>query len=538
MNQADTGSRTEEDLRALYLEQEERLCKQEEQLQKLTLLNEALMQENALLKQRLYGKKSEKRKEQDPQQLTLFDIPEEEDEESSSVEEIEVPQHKRRKAGRKPLPDNLPVEEILYELPEEELQCACGATKRCIGEERSERLEYVPAKLTKVISIQKKYSCPDCEGSDEEGIKPAVVIAPKPKQLIPKSIASSSLIAHIVVGKFLDALPFYRQEQQFARLGVRVLRQNMNLWARKAAVACKPLLEMMHNEILAGPVVHIDETPVQVLKEPMRKPTDRSYMWVLYGGPPGKQSVVYRYSPSRKRAVAKELLGDYSGCVQSDDYAAYSYLHNDEEVTKKIVHITCLAHVRRKFHDVQKGLSSLSKKKTKKTTGHCDRILRIIGKIYRNERLFEQDELDGDELVQARQDKNAPLFDKLIALVADLHPNVPVDTPFEKALRYAINNLPLIRQYVDYSYTRPDNNVIENLIRPFAIGRKNWMFSGNVAGAEASAILYSLVQTAKLNGINPFEYLRLVFDKLPYVETREELVALLPFNTKLDEQQA
>jgi transposase len=536
MNQADTGPCTEEELKALCLEQQALLEKQEEQLHRQVLVNEALTQEIALLKQRLYGKKSEKARELDPQQLTLFDIPEEKNEEPSSVEEIEIPQHKRKKAGRKPLPNNLPVEEIVYELSEKELQCACGSSKRCIGEERSERLEYVPAKLKKIVSIQKKYSCPNCEGTSEEGEKPAVQIAPKPKQLIPKSIATSSLIAHILVGKFVDALPFYRQEQQFARLGVSILRQNMNLWARRAAEACAELVRLLHISILAGPVVHIDETPVQVLKEPFRKPEDRSYMWVLYGGPPGKRAVLFRYDPSRRRTVAKELLGDYSGCVQSDDYSAYSYLHNDEDVSGKIVHITCLAHVRRKFIDVQKGLSAVAKKKkVKRTTRHCDKILRIIRRMYRAERLYQQDGITGDELIEARQRDIVPKFDSLITLVTQLHPDVPVGTPFEKALKYAANNLPLIRQYANYSYTSLDNNVVENLIRPFAIGRKNWMFSGNVEGAEASAVLYSLVQTAKLNKLNPFEYLRFIFDRLPYAESEDDYMKLLPFNVSMEE---
>jgi hypothetical protein len=270
----------------------------------------------------------------------------------------------------------------------------------------------------------------------------------------------------------------------------------------------------------------MDETPFQVLSEPGRKATTKSYMWLMHGGPPGAKATLYEYSPSRSGTVAADLLGDYIGCVQTDAYSAYLYLNKKEG----ILHITCMAHVRRKFLDLQESLNRTNKNKYKKSSNHVDKILKLIGRLYTLEHRFKDEDKTEADLVQARQEEAKPVFNELHTLVKGLYSEVPPETILGKALAYAVKNLPLIEQYLSHSFIGLDNNSVENEVRPFAIGRKNWLFSGNVAGAKASAAIHSFVQTATLNDLNPYEYLKYIFTKLPEAVTDEDLRKLLPFN--------
>ena len=493
---------------------------------------ELLQEEVALLRSKLFGPQSEKYVEHSEDQLRLFETPsceenEAEELEEEDVDDVEVNSHKRKKRGRKPLPQNLRRIEIIHELSPEELACACGSQKTCSGREVSEELVIIPAELVVEDHVRLKYACKNCEGTAEEGL-PAVIIAPKPKQMIPKSFATPSLLAQVFTSKFVDSVPYYRQEKQFSRLGIELSRQSMSNWTMKVAPQLETLLELMQDHIHSGPILHLDETPFQVLKEPGRKATSKSYMWVMYGGPPGSKGVLYKYSPSRSGDVARELLGDYSGCVQTDDYCAYGFLNSQEG----IVHLTCMAHIRRKFMDIKKSLDGSSKKKFKKTFNNIDKILRLIRKLYMKERYFNDGGLTGTELLDARGKESKPLFDKLQEMVNELLPLAPPKGTFGKALSYASKNLPLVEHYLHQAAAGLDNNPAENQIRPFAIGRKNWLFSGNVDGAKACAAIYSLVLTAKLNRLEPFNYLEYIFKRLPSIESEEEYKKLLPFNLK------
>jgi transposase len=336
------------------------------------------------------------------------------------------------------------------------------------------------------------------------------------------------MLSQIFVSKYVDAIPFYRQEKQFSRFGDLVSRQSMSSWAMKAAESCTFLYERLKEHILSGPLINMDETTVQVVNEPGRKSTSKSYMWVMYGGPPGKKSVLFKYAPTRGSITARELLGEFSGCVQTDDYSGYNFL-SSTEYSDRIVRLPCLAHIRRKFKDIEKVISS-NKKKYKKTLSNVEWILRRIRKLYRQEKLFSQNGLSEDKLVTARKKKILPLIDKIEDKVNALLPGALPSSEFASALGYASKLIPKLKTYVELPFATPDNNAAENLIRPFAIGRKNWMFMGNPRSAMASSILYSLVQTAILNKLNPWEYLRYIFDRLPYAETIREYESLLPWN--------
>lgn len=269
-----------------------------------------LREQVRLLYARIFGKKSEKGKV-DPSsvQLPLFDMPEPEVE--PEKETTEVPAHTREKAGRKKLPENLPRVEVVHDIPEEEKVCDCGGEMSRIGEDVSEKLDIIPAVIRVIRHIRPKYACKHCEGIETAG--PAVKIAPVPKQIIEKGIATAGLLAHILTAKFCDALPFYRQERQFSRLGVKLPRATMCNWAMKAAHACEPLLTMLGQLIRSGPLINSDETTVQVLAEPGRAPTTKSYMWIFRGGPAEKPALVYHYAPSRSGDVVASFLQGYKG---------------------------------------------------------------------------------------------------------------------------------------------------------------------------------------------------------------------------------
>ena len=256
-----------------------------------------LKEQIRLLQDKLFGRKSEKIKsDSDERQLLLFDETAEDTAQDSDIEDtIDVPAHKRRKRGRRPLPADLPRIDVIHDLSDEEKICFCGCRKSCIGEEVSEQLDIIPARMQVIRNIRLKYVCKTCEGVEND--EPAVSIAPVPVQLIPKSIATPGLLAHVLTAKFVDALPFYRQEKQFVRLGVDLSRGTMCGWAMKVAEKCLPLLDLLHAEILSGPLINIDETTLKVLNEPERR--SKSYMWIFRGGVRGKPALVYQYHASR-----------------------------------------------------------------------------------------------------------------------------------------------------------------------------------------------------------------------------------------------
>ncbi len=480
-----------------------------------------LLEQISLLRAQLYGRKSEKIIPEDgPKPLPLFDMPEpagsDEDDDKST---IHVPAHDRKKRGRKPLPEDLPRVEVVHDIDDKDKVCACGCNKDKIGEERSEKLDIIPAKAQVIVNIRPKYACRNCEGVQDDGA--TIAIAPVPAQIIPKSIAGPGLLAHIITAKFTDHLPFYRQEKQFARMGVEVSRTSMCNWAMRAAEACQPLLNLLQDEVLEGNFINIDETTLQVLREPGRSPTSKSYMWIFRRGDPTKPILIYKYHPSRAGSVAKNFLGnDFQGYVQTDGYNGYNFLDDMEDV----VHIGCWAHARRKFTDVLKSLG----KKPKNSS--ADNALKYIKKLYNLEREARKGKWSCSEIFRMRQEKAQPI---LADFKKWLSKEILLTAPkglLGKAIAYTLNQWQRLTGYIKDGSLTIDNNMAENSIRPFVIGRKNWLFSGTPKGAEASALLYSLVETAKVNKLEPYAYLRHIFGKLPTASSLKDYEALLPWN--------
>jgi transposase len=475
-----------------------------------------LLEQIRHLRQLLFGRRSEKvPTDSTTVQLPLFDLPEPEHIEPAKVE---IEPHSRRKPGRKPLPPELPRVEVVHDLPEEEKVCACGCQLSRISEEVSEQLDIVPARIQVLRHIRPKYACRQCEGVEDEG--PSVRIAPMPPQIIPQSIVSPGLLAHVLTAKFVDHLPFYRQEKLFARLGVEIGRATMSNWAIKAAEACMPLLNLLRDEILAGKLINIDETTLQVLVEPGRAPTATSYMWLFRRGDPQRPALIYQYHPTRAGDVARAFLGDYQGTVQTDGFSGYDFLDRQAGVR----HAGCLAHVRRKFMEVIKAQGK------NRTSGSADQALAYIQQLYGLEKEARVKQWSLEMIATMRAEKARPIMETFHQWLTKRIAQTPPKGLLGKAISYALNQWDRLLVYLEDPIVTPDNNMAENGIRPFVLGRKNWLFAGTPKGAEASALLYSLIETAKANNFEPYCYLRHIFEHLPKANSLADYEALLPWN--------
>jgi transposase len=430
----------------------------------------------------------------------------------------------RNKPVRRPLPDFLPVQEIVHDLAEHEKVCPNDPSHRLveIKRETSEQLKFIPATVEIVRHIRPKYACPSCK----EGVR----IAPMPKLPIPKSIATPSLLAHVATSKYVDGLPLYRQEKIFARLGIDVSRATLASWMVKMGDLVEPLMEKLRDEIRAGSFVQCDETPFQVLKEPGKRAQSQSYLWVMRGGTPSHPLLYYEYDPSRSGEVPKRLLRGFKGFLQTDGYEGYTALGNEPG----IAHVGCWAHTRRKFDEALRGQRH-GKKKGRKPSAKQSKARQALSQIqdlYRIERSLK--EVSPEQRHTARLERSKPVIEKLRRWLDDSIGSVPPQSLTGKAMHYMHRQWPKLVRVLDDGRVPLDTNLVENAIRPFVVGRKNWLFADTVAGARASANLYSLIETAKANGIEPGRYLAYLFERLPAVTLPEQLDALLPQNIEPD----
>jgi transposase len=321
------------------------------------------------------------------------------------------------------------------------------------------------------------------------------------------------------VSKYQDALPLYRQETIIKRYGIELPRATLANWMIKTSDLLTPLINLMREHLLSGPLIHMDETPVQVLKEPDKPARSKSYMWVQVGGQADKAVRLFDYHASRSSQIPIKLLDGYQGLLMTDGYEGYKTLARHSAMTQ----LTCWAHARRKFMDAQKA--------QKNKTGKAQMALNFIQKLYAIEGQIKHKTVE--ERYQTRQQQSKPMIEKLETWLMKSIEQVPPTGALGKALHYLNNQWPTLVRYIDTGDGVIDNNPAENAIRPFVVGRKNWLFSSSVKGANASAVLYSVIETAKANGLEPFAYLQQVFKALPNAETVEQIEALLPWNVSL-----
>jgi transposase len=485
--------------------------------------NQILRERIRLLTQQLYGSKSEKYlKEIDSSQRLLFELELKSEldldaqEPDRDREEIEIT-YTRRKPGRKYLPPELPRKVTVYDLSEANKIHSCGKKMVVIGEERTEKLHMEPAKLWVEVIVRIKYGC-ECEGVDGADDDSAVRLAPGPVQLIPKSFATASLVSHILISKFCDALPFYRQEKQFVRMGISLCRATMCNWALKIFSRCQILEELLREELHNGFLILLDETPFQVICEEDRRARTKSYMWVARGGPPDQPVVFFHYSPTRSSDVARELLSGFKGYVGTDGYVGYDFLDKDSD----IVHFGCWTHARRKFYEVVKASGKRDKK------GKADIILSLIKNLYQIESKAEALELSVTDRLFLRQDISAPIVAKIKEKVVNYSQEVLPGTLLGKAISYMLNQWPRLIHFLKDGRIPLDTNRVENDIRPFCVGKKNWLFNYTVEGAHASSLFYTLIETAKANGFEPYSYFRYLLEHLPFALTKDDFKKLLP----------
>ncbi|MFV0278844.1 MAG: IS66 family transposase [Parahaliea sp.] len=493
---------TKEQLLDLVVQQQERINALEHQVRYLVT--------------RQFGTKSEKLS---ADQLALFgaDAPSEPPADASDADAdadaVTISFERKRRGKRKKLDDSLERHRIEYELSEADQACDCGGQLTPVSTKVSEQYEYIPARVIVIQHSEHQYTCACCQ---------QMVLAKKPPQPLPKTNAAAGLLAHLITTKYVDAVPLHRQEKQLARVGITIPRNTLARWVIQLSNLVVPLLNLMEDLIRAGPVIQCDETPHQVLKEAGRKAQQLSYIWVRRGGGARRHVVLFDYSPNRSGDVALRLMADYQGYVQCDGYSAYGVL-----ASHGVTLVGCMAHCRRKFKDAL--AVSASKEKQQRTKAAI--AIGYIKRLYEIEAYCKT--LGDEERKAIRQEKAGPVLAEFKQWLDEQQPAVLPKSPLGKAIRYALNQWPKLMRYCEEGYLEIDNNSDERAIRPLAIGRRNYLFADTPEGAQANARFYSLIETCKLHGHEPYAYLKYIFKELPRAESVEQFEALLPWNLEV-----
>lgn len=473
-----------------------------------------------LLRKQRFGPSSEKVQHADTDQLSLFNEAEaESDPKADEPAFTSVKQHARlKKSARKDqLIKELPVKEIVCDVMDENKFCEiCGTPLKTLGKETiREEIEFIPASLRIIRYVRLTYECPKCKHTDD----PYIVGAVPPTSLMNHSLASPSSVAHVMYQKYVNAVPLYRQEKDWEQMGLILSRATMANWViRCSEDYFSPLIERFRTKLLNREVVHVDETPVQVLKEQGKKPQSKSYMWLYTTGNDGLEPIViYDYKSTRNGDNAVKFLEGFHGYVHSDGFSGYSKL---EEVTR----CGCWAHLRRKFHEAvpQKKAEGAPVSVAEIGRDYCDQLFNI-------ERSLK--DLSPEERYIRRLELEKPVLE---AFWCWLDCQIPLGgSNLDKAIHYAREQKPFLENYLKDGRCSISNNTAENAIRPFTVGRKNWLFSDTPKGAEASAAVYSMVETAKANNLNVYAYLKFVLQRMPDCDWRrhpEELDELMPWS--------
>jgi len=459
-----------------------------------------------------------------PDQLHIFNEAEVEAKPSSPEPQMQdVTGHRRKKqpGKREAQLENLPVEIIEYTLPPEEQVCACcGGDLHEMSTEVRQEIKVIPAQVSVTKCVRRVYACRQCE---REGTEATIITAPMPAPPLPGSIASPTAMSYIMTQKFVDGLPLYRQEQQLARLGIDLSRQTMANWMIQGAERwLYPLYERMHEYLLRQDIIHADESTLQVLREPGRSAESTSYMWLYQTGREGPAIVLYDYQTTRASKHPRQFLSGFKGYAHVDGYAGYNGLPG-------VTLVGCFAHARRKFDEALKALPAEQRNApvaAKEGLAFCNQLFAI-------ER--ELQDATPEERYQARLERSRPILEAFSAWLKYQTPRVLPKSALGQAIAYCRNQWDKLGAFLKDGRLELDNNRGERSIKPFVIGRKNWLFSNTPKGAKASATIYSIVESAKANGLNPYSYLVYLFEKLPNmnISNPDALDELLPWSELL-----
>ncbi|MCX7192353.1 MAG: IS66 family transposase [Proteobacteria bacterium] len=475
-----------------------------------------LEQENKLLKEQLaiarqnqFGTSSEQQRL--PENIEPVDVQQAEPAAQPDSPKLRLVSN----AGRKPLPPHLPREEVKHTLPESECTCACcNGRMSKIGEDITERVKYIPARVVVTKHLNAKYVCRKCD---------RFITASVPKSMVPGSnYGSPEFLAQIACSKYQFGLPFYRQETLFAQADLSINRTTLS----NLMITCADRLTALHlalkDELLSQRIIHADETTFQVLKETDRKAESKSYAWLFRSAASASHQVVqFEYQPTRAGEHPRTYLQGFKGYLHVDGYAGYNNIPDT-------LRVGCMAHVRRKFVEAAKVIPE---KYTEHA--HAQQAIKLIGQLYGIE-----EKLKGEHhkiKFEVRHKDSMPILLNLKKWLDDMKPKVLPKSALGKAIGYATEQWPTVLRYVDDGELAIDNNIAERSIKSFVIGRKNWLFADSVDGAYANTVMYSLIQTAVANKLDPYKYLIHVFETMPNLHAPEAIKLLLPWNVRLDE---
>jgi transposase len=498
------------------------IAKLEQQNAELTAKLQWYEEQFRLAQHKRFGASSEKT-HPDQMELNLFNEAEVLATPASEEPTMETVTYSRKKPmSREAKLEQFPVETIHYELPEEERTCACcGTSLHEMSTETRNEIKLIPAEVKVVRHVRQVYACRRCE---REEIHTPILTAPMPKPVYPGSLASPSILAHVMSQKYVDSQPLYRQEQQFARLGLTLSRQTLANWMIYGADQWLSLLtDRMRGHLLEQDILHADETTVQVLREPGKSAETQSYMWLYRTGRMGPPIILYEYRPSRGGEHPRNFLAGFKGYLHVDGYSGY---HKVSGVTL----VGCWAHARRMFDEALQSLPTSAEK----TETVAQQGLNFCNQLYAIER--EWKEVTSEKRQDVRQERSRPVLDAFLAWLKQQRGRTLPKSATGKAIAYCLNQWDKLTGFLKDGRLEIDNNRSERAIKPFVIGRKNWLFANTARGARASATIYSVMETAKENGLNPFQYLQYLFEQLPQLvnpSDPEALDGLLPWSPTL-----
>ncbi|MDT8337406.1 MAG: IS66 family transposase [Candidatus Izemoplasmatales bacterium] len=470
----------------------------------INLLKEAIK----LSREKMFGSSSEKTPDG---QLSLGFFDEVEKESNLNAEEPSIERVTKKK--RKSRTDNLAhleTEMTEYTLDEDKLLCPkCNTPLKKVSDETRETIKLYK-KVIRHLEKRAVYACPKCE---------YMIKADMPKLPIEGSLADSSTLSQVIVDKFANGIPLYRQSQDFERIGLSLSRQNLSNWILKSSDLLDIVYQKMKDVLLSKDILHADETTVQVLKESGKVAKSKSYMWLYQTSRYDTPIVIYDYKPSRSGKIPREFLKDFSGYLHVDGYSGYNHIDN-------VSLVGCLAHVRRYFNDAYKLIEKNEDAKQSNTA----KGLAYCNKLFSLEKESKTLELKDRYIFKQKEIK--PVFDEFSTWLNQASMKALPQSKYGKAITYALNQMPNLMHYLELGELDIDNNRAERSIKPFVIGRKNWLFNHSVEGAHASARLYSIVQTCLINNVNPYNYLSDTLTKLANMTINQEtdIASLLPWN--------
>lgn len=502
------------DMITISREEYEALLNAKEEVQRLTKVNDWLREQITLAKKKQYGSSSEKADESVYEQLSLLaDEPEMIAylESLAEKDEVVIAEHKRKRRSGKAediLPEGIP-EEIVEHYPEDMNCPECGSPMEIIGSECRSTLKIIPEQVILRKDIYYTVACKKCE---DENCKTQIVKTPRDVSVLPGSFASPEAVAHIMTQKYVMGCPLYRQEANLNRRNIMLSRQTMSYWMLSCAERwLEPLYEELHKKLLQEDIIHADETVLQVLKEFNKTPQSNSYMWLYRTGKYAAHPIaLYNYQPTRSGDSAQEFLKGFHGYLQTDGYSGYNKVEG-------VTHVGCLAHLRRKFDEVNNAQSKgLKSNMAVKAEAYCSKIFRIEKSLA---------ELSCEERYTKRLELEVPVLEEFEKFM--LGKNAGTKSALGKAVTYYNNQWSTIKNYLLDGRLEVSNNFAERSIKPFVIDRKNFLFANTEKGAKCTAITFSIIETAKENNLDPYKYLVYVFTKAP---TTDDITCLLPEN--------